>query len=280
MINDILDLAKIEAGKVDLAIEPVAVARVFDNLKRRFEPVAAEKNLSLHFDVESGAPETIESDPLRLQQILTNLLSNALKFTEKGSVRLRVAAMDGPRVSFTVEDTGIGIPAEHQEIIFEAFRQADGTTIRKYGGTGLGLSICRELVSLLGGSIQLRSAPGEGSLFSVVLPLRSEPIAVGAPSDRKIVPKARAEGSPDIAAPLVADDRDRIADPHRHLGLLLNPHPAQRIRTPGFRVLQEVARCCDSCRAMHQCQRPRGDVRHDPLGDTFVISSELDLRNP
>lgn len=215
MINDILDLAKIEAGKVDLSVEPVAIARVFDNLKRRFDPVAEGKDLSLRFIVESGTPETIESDHLRLQQILNNLLSNATKFTEKGSVRLRAAPMDGQRISFTVEDTGIGIPAAQHDVIFEAFRQADGTTIRKYGGTGLGLSICRELVLLLGGSIELRSAPGEGSAFTVVLPLRSERVTVGAISERKIDPRPHAEDRPVIATPLVADDRDRIADPHR-----------------------------------------------------------------
>jgi CheY-like chemotaxis protein/signal transduction histidine kinase len=214
LINDILDLAKIEAGKVELSVETVRLARIVDNLRRRFEPVAAERKLELRFTVDPGCPETIESDPHRLQQILTNLLANALKFTERGSVKLQVAARNGQRIAVTVEDTGIGIPAEQHEVIFEAFRQADGTTIRKYGGTGLGLSICRELVALLGGEIHLRSAPGQGSTFTVVLPLRTESIEVRPREQRKAQPATPRDGA-STAKPMVVDDRDDIADPRR-----------------------------------------------------------------
>jgi CheY-like chemotaxis protein/signal transduction histidine kinase len=224
LINDILDLSKIEAGKVDLSVEPVAVARLIDNLRRRFEPVAAEKTLALRFTVDPGCPATIESDPHRLQQILTNLLSNALKFTEAGHVELRAAAMNGQRIAFTVEDTGIGIPAEQHDVIFEAFRQADGTTVRKHGGTGLGLSICRELVALLGGEIHLHSAAGKGSRFTVVLPLRTLPIAELPRDERKAKPVAARE-NPIAPTPMVLDDRDNIADPRRVV-LIVEDDPA------------------------------------------------------
>jgi signal transduction histidine kinase/CheY-like chemotaxis protein len=224
LINDILDLAKIEAGKVDLSVEPVSVARLIDKLRRRFEPVAAERKLELRFTVDSDCPATIESDPHRLQQVLTNLLSNALKFTEAGHVELRAAAVNGQRIAFTVEDTGIGIPAEQHDVIFEAFRQADGTTVRKHGGTGLGLSICRELVALLGGEIHLHSAPGHGSRFTVVLPRRTVPIAV-LPRDEKKAHVVSPRESPVVPTPTVLDDRDNIADPRRVV-LLVEDDPA------------------------------------------------------
>ncbi|MBI3843888.1 MAG: response regulator [Planctomycetes bacterium] len=217
LINDILDLSKIEAGKVDLSIEPVTVARLFANVKRRFEPIAAERKLELRITLEPTCPEVIESDPQRLQQILANLLSNAVKFTEKGSVHLRAALMEPHRVAFTVEDTGIGIPAEQHEIIFEAFRQADGTTNRRYGGTGLGLSICRELVTLLGGSIHLRSAPAEGSAFTVLLPLRMDAVAPRHDDGLTAEPRRPAEGARVAAKPFVTDDRETIAEPRRVL---------------------------------------------------------------
>jgi len=178
LINDILDLSKIEAGKLDLTFESVDLARLFAASKQRFEPLAREKKLELVVTIDPGGPVRMESDSVRLKQVITNLLSNAVKFTEQGSVTLRGSA--GPRgdVLISVEDTGVGIPADQHHLIFEAFKQADGTPNRKYGGTGLGLSICRELVDLLGGEIRVKSAPGEGSTFTVLLPSRpnqSEP---------------------------------------------------------------------------------------------------------
>jgi CheY-like chemotaxis protein/CHASE3 domain sensor protein len=214
LINDILDLAKIESGSVDLSIQPVMVARLFEKLRSRFEPLAADRKLELRMTIEPGCPETIESDPQRLQQVLVNLLSNAVKFTENGSVTLSAALIEPHRLAFSVQDTGIGIPAEQHEVIFEAFRQADGTTNRRHGGTGLGLSICRELVALLGGTIRVRSAPGEGSTFTVVTPLRSpstkasrasngrrEPAALAAPAAQRVS---------DAPRPLVDDDRASV----------------------------------------------------------------------
>jgi CheY-like chemotaxis protein/signal transduction histidine kinase/CHASE3 domain sensor protein len=169
LINDILDLSKIEAGKLDVHPGPVGLERVRTNLLRTFEPVAEQKDLRFTVSLLPGAPASIETDAHRLEQVLKNLVSNALKFTEKGAVSIEIAARPAG-VAFAVHDTGIGIPAEQQTIIFEAFRQADGTTNRKYGGTGLGLSISRELARLLGGEIAVASEVGRGSSFVLTLP--------------------------------------------------------------------------------------------------------------
>jgi signal transduction histidine kinase/DNA-binding response OmpR family regulator/HAMP domain-containing protein len=184
LINDILDLSKIESGKMDVEIGSVRFLDLRDYCSRTFRHVADGKSLEFTIDLDGNLPpETIHTDAKRLQQVLKNLLSNALKFTERGSVRLHIERASGgwsaghPILSraknvigFSVTDTGIGIPQEKQRIIFEAFQQADGTTSRKYGGTGLGLSISRELARLLGGEIRLQSAPGVGSTFTLYLP--------------------------------------------------------------------------------------------------------------
>ncbi|ARP94155.1 response regulator [Bordetella genomosp. 13] len=167
LINDILDLSKIEAGHVDIVAEPVSVASVLRPLRAVFEPVARDRGVALNVEVDADAPAAFTTDSNRLQQVLKNLLSNAFKFTERGSVTLRVLGAGAERLAFQVQDTGIGIPREQQDIIFEAFRQADGTTSRKYGGTGLGLSISRELARLLGGEIRVSSEPGKGSTFTL-----------------------------------------------------------------------------------------------------------------
>ncbi len=171
LINDILDLSKVEAGKVDLFFEPMPVAALLDHLAARFRPLAEQKQLALPVIIAPGCPATLVTDSQRIQQVLGNLLSNAIKFTDRGSVQLRAAAEGTQHVVFTVEDTGIGIPTHQHEVVFEAFRQADGTTSRKYGGTGLGLSISRELTTLLGGHLRLASQPGVGSSFSVIVPV-------------------------------------------------------------------------------------------------------------
>ena len=174
LINDILDLSRIEAGRMELQVEEVDVPRTIESLKRTFQPVAAQKNVSFVAELVPGAPTSITSDGVRVQQILRNLLSNALKFTDTGSVSLRVLAAPGERVSFLVSDTGIGIAADQQQIIFEAFRQANGTTNRNYGGTGLGLTISRELALRLGGDISVESSPGSGSTFTLTIPRVTE----------------------------------------------------------------------------------------------------------
>ncbi|MBW8687551.1 response regulator [Chitinophaga rhizophila] len=176
LIDEILDLSKIEAGKMDLEFAPVPVHEICTDMEALFAPIAREKNLALHVEVMAEAPALIETDKMRLEQILKNLLSNALKFTAKGAVTLQVTSLsqDPSIVRFAVRDTGIGIPADKQQMIFEAFKQADGSTRRKYGGTGLGLSISRELAKLLGGEIRLESEPGRGSEFVVTIPVRPQ----------------------------------------------------------------------------------------------------------
>jgi signal transduction histidine kinase/CheY-like chemotaxis protein len=171
LIDEILDLSKIEAGKMELEYQQVRVRDIHNEMQRLFGPIANDKKVALNIQVGEDVPETIETDKLRLDQILRNLLSNALKFTSKGSVTLSVRNADDPELlSFTVKDTGIGIPKEKQQSVFEAFQQADGSTRRKFGGTGLGLSISRELAKLLGGRIELKSEPGIGSEFTVFIP--------------------------------------------------------------------------------------------------------------
>jgi signal transduction histidine kinase/CheY-like chemotaxis protein/CHASE3 domain sensor protein len=170
LINDVLDLSKIEAGHMEVNAGPMKVQRLLSGLTDTFAPVAEQKALQLKVETDPEVPAIVETDSQRLEQILKNLLSNALKFTERGSVTLRVSAVGSDRVSFSVIDTGIGINAEKQRAIFDPFFQADGTTARKYGGTGLGLSISRKLAHLLGGVIHLSSEPGEGSVFTVTIP--------------------------------------------------------------------------------------------------------------
>lgn len=213
LINDILDLSKVEAGKIDIAVETIPLSAIIGAIERRFEPLAAERGLKFSVIVDPGCPATIDTDRQRIQQILSNLLSNAVKFTEQGAIRLVVALEDQRRIAFTVEDTGIGISAQEQEIVFQAFRQAHGGTNRKFGGTGLGLSISRELAQLLGGEIGLRSAPGAGSSFVLSLPLRSHGERVIEPVSerREAAPRAPAE----IERSTVEDDRAAIDDPRR-----------------------------------------------------------------
>ena len=175
LINDLLDLAKIESGAVTtLNVAPIAFAEVRDDLERTFRQVAQDRGLQFSIVLEPGLPPALRTDAARLKQVLKNLLANAFKFTPRGSVTLRIAPEGAGRAAFSVSDTGIGIPAEKQQLIFEAFQQADGSTSRKYGGTGLGLSISRELTRLLGGELRLASRPGQGSTFTLVLPLADQ----------------------------------------------------------------------------------------------------------
>ncbi len=182
LIDDILDLSKIEAGRMDVENTEVSLTDVRGYVEQAFAPQAEEKGLRLAVEVAADLPPVLVTDAQKLQQVLRNMLSNAVKFTDSGSVTLRIApaAADAARVSiprgarglvaFTVTDTGIGIPDDKLALIFEAFQQADGTTSRKYGGTGLGLSISRELARLLGGAIDVTSVPGAGSTFTLYLP--------------------------------------------------------------------------------------------------------------
>jgi signal transduction histidine kinase/HAMP domain-containing protein len=220
LINDILDLAKIESGTVTLNIASERFADLRDYAERTFRQTAADKGLEFALEIDPALAETMDTDGKRLQQVLANLLSNAVKFTGKGAVRLRIApaesgwspghaVLDAARgaVAFSVVDTGIGIPPEKQRLIFEAFQQADGTTSREYGGTGLGLSISRELARLLGGEIRVKSELGMGSTFTLYLPLEYRPEA-GAlaqrEGERSMVEPPSAE-SEAIAAPALEE---------------------------------------------------------------------------
>lgn len=217
LINDILDISKVEAGKLEIRPENTSVARLVEGLRGLFQPLASDKQLDFQLDVQDGAPLMLFTDRQRLEQVLKNLLSNAVKFTESGSVCLSVATVPNDGIAFSVRDSGIGIAAQQYDSIFEAFRQADGTTNRRYGGTGLGLSISRDLAALLGGSISVTSTPGQGSVFTLVLPqqyiepgegpvelMRAAPVAA-APS---VLPPTLSPLMADIDIPRFDDDRN------------------------------------------------------------------------
>jgi CheY-like chemotaxis protein/signal transduction histidine kinase len=211
LINDVLDLSRIEAGKVELAPEQVSISNAVESLAKTFQPTADQNGLHFSWVIEPGAPAQVETDQQRLGQILKNLLSNAFKFTEKGEVALRVFSPHDDSVSFAVRDTGVGIAAHQQEVIFEAFRQADGSIHRKFGGTGLGLSISRDLAALLGGAITVQSELGAGSVFTLTIP-RS--FSAKAPLTREAqappLVRTRKPSDPEIPEPVAADDRDAI----------------------------------------------------------------------
>nr|WP_309246850.1 HAMP domain-containing protein [Ramlibacter montanisoli] len=223
LINDILDLSKIESGTVTVDIEEIPFHGLRESLDRNFRHVAEQKNLPLLLKFAEQLPRTMDSDPKRLQQILKNLLSNAVKFTAHGHVEVRVGlatsgwSPDHPVlgqaqnvVAFAVEDTGIGVPIEKQRLIFEAFQQADAGTSRKYGGTGLGLAISRELAYLLGGEIRLHSVPGQGSTFTLYLPLHYSGPESATVTNRKAKQEATVITLPMVREEHIPDDREKI----------------------------------------------------------------------
>ena len=223
LINDILDLSKIEAGHIQVQPETVSLQRLSRDLRQTFDPIAGERRLAFAIEIADDCPPTIVSDRQRLEQILKNLLSNAFKFTETGGVELRVERAGEGGLSLAVTDTGIGVSEEQHRNIFEAFRQADGAINRKYGGTGLGLSISRELARLLGGAITLKSEPGKGSTFTVTVPLAYDPGLVEARGE-PAAPSAGPSAPTPAPAPravsqhgAVDDDRDRLDDTRRIL---------------------------------------------------------------
>ena len=253
LISDILDLSKIESGTVSVEAEEVFFAGLLEMVARPFRHEAENKKLTFEVFSDARLPRSIVTDAKRLQQVLKNLLSNAFKFTEQGAVRLSVAtAVDGwsedhpllaraaSVIAFEVSDTGIGIHADKQRIIFEAFQQADAGTSRKYGGTGLGLAISRELAGLLGGEIQLRSTPGKGSIFTLYLPQTYVgPSASVAARDGKsgvqAVPLQLAVGSTETQIEAVPDDRENLQTEDSVLLIVEDdPHYA--------RVLRDLAR--------------------------------------
>jgi len=221
LINDILDIAKVEAGKLEVRPERTPLTSMLEGLNDVFVPLAGERGLSFVIEQQGELPQVLFTDRQRAEQILRNLLSNAFKFTDRGGVTLSVSRQDDHYLAFAVRDTGIGIAADQQQAIFEAFRQADGTTNRRYGGTGLGLSISRDLAGLLGGSITVSSVPGEGSTFTLLLPERmvdaggaskppSEPVVAVVPAVA-VAPAAAAVPAPMPRQPApFADDREHL----------------------------------------------------------------------
>ena len=210
LINDILDISKVEAGKLELAPESLTLSNIADAMRATFAPLANQKRLIFTSAVEPGAPPRLTTDSHRLQQILKNLLSNAIKFTDDGQVSLTIEGRADGMVAFAVRDSGIGIPQDQQAIIFEAFRQADGTTSRRYGGTGLGLSISRDLAALLGGAIEIASTPGKGSTFTLVMPAQPPASATPAATPASVPAPARtlpAPPAPVLASAQFPDDR-------------------------------------------------------------------------
>lgn len=171
LINEILDLSKIESGKMDINPETIILSEFKKDTEDLFLPLSKDKEIDFSINISSDCPKDIFTDRMRIDQVIKNLLSNAFKFSAKGKVALNVSMQNSNVITFAVADTGIGIPKEKQALVFEAFQQADGSTKRKYGGTGLGLSISREIAHLLGGNIRLESEPGKGSTFSITIPV-------------------------------------------------------------------------------------------------------------
>jgi CheY-like chemotaxis protein/signal transduction histidine kinase/HAMP domain-containing protein len=259
LISDILDLSKIESGTVTVDAEEIFFTNLLDAVGRPFRHEADTRQLSFKVDLDPSLGRSLITDSKRLQQVLKNLLSNAFKFTDRGGVQLKVSAAPvgwtsthpilsqaQTVVAFEVADTGIGIPAEKQKIIFEAFQQADASTSRKYGGTGLGLAISRELSSLLGGEIQLRSAPGVGSTFTLYLPITYAGPSAATQSASPYASQIQAPSMP-IALPerpieQIPDDRHEI-QPGDSILLIVedDPHYARVLidlaRDKGFKVL-------------------------------------------
>lgn len=231
IINDILDLSKVEAGKLTIEPERMHVKEMCQSLEQVFNPLAKQKNLGFSIMTDPSVPQDIYSDRMRLEQILKNFLSNAIKFTKEGEVKLEVSA-DKENVFFKVTDTGIGIAPHQKDVIFEAFRQADGTTNRQFGGTGLGLSISRELSRLLHGNIQVESTPGKGSSFILTVPkvytveTKSTPAQAPAIAPTTAPPEAKL---PERVKFSFEDDREKISPTSRKILIIEDDEPFAKI---------------------------------------------------
>ncbi|HEY9301188.1 MAG TPA: response regulator, partial [Phormidium sp.] len=316
LINDILDLAKIESGTMSIEVDQTLFTDLQSHTERNFRQVAQDKKLDFILQFDQKLPRAIYTDSKRLQQVLKNLLANAFKFTEKGQVSLNVkVATQGwssdqatlnranTVIAFAVIDTGIGIPPEKQQIIFEAFQQADGTTSRKYGGTGLGLSISREIARLLGGEIKLISEVGKGSTFTLYLPQtylsldgvktrqdnedrkqkeESMPLLSLSPKNPERGEKANASAFPDVNMQLreIEDDRDEVQPTDRSLLIIEDDLKFARIlrdmvKEQGFKAL--VATRGDQGLAMAREFKPTAiilDIRL-PIMDGWTILDRL-----
>jgi len=234
LINDILDISKVEAGKLEMRADNVALRKFFESMEDLFRPLASEKGIDFSIELAADLPQTLFVDQKRLAQILKNLLSNAIKFTDRsGRVALTVHKYSAQEIAIVVKDSGIGIKEEYQQEIFEAFRQGDGATNRKYGGTGLGLSISRELARLLGGSIKVRSEPGKGSEFTLVIPCVYRDVTPILPRRESTPPAIAArdssaggpgEQAPRFEPPPFADDREHLSNAARTI-LIIEDEP-------------------------------------------------------
>lgn len=276
LINDILDISKVEAGKLDVRPENSSVPRLVDSLRMTFEPLAGQKALEFAVQILPDAPAMLYTDRQRVEQILKNLLANALKFTEHGTVELLVMGHANQGIAFQIRDTGIGIAEDQQQAIFEAFRQADGTTNRRYGGTGLGLSISRDLANMLGGYITVTSELGKGSTFTLVLPERYEEIIEAprhAPQPMVIAAQPVSNTPAVVEAPLTvarfADDRDKGPFTKRCILVVEDE--------PNFaRILYDLAHELD-----YHCLVAHGADEGFDLAATFVPDAILlDMRLP
>ncbi|HMA20038.1 MAG TPA: response regulator, partial [Gemmatimonadaceae bacterium] len=279
LINDVLDIAKVEAGKMEVNAQDTSIAEMKASIDRGFRPMAEEKGLDFKIDVHPDTPAMIYTDAQRVEQILKNLLSNAFKFTQDGSVSLTIRKAEtnrrfmqdalnrGPVIAFAVSDTGIGIAADKQRLIFEAFQQADGTTSRKFGGTGLGLSISREIARLLGGEIRVESAPGKGSTFTLFLPVRfrpapsrrggSEPVETfeDTPRTPRITPSTTWRPTPAKSAP--AYTSAAVATPERRAAQYVVEDDHENIE-PGDRTVLIVENDANFARTLLVMAREKG----------------------
>ncbi|WEH39353.1 HAMP domain-containing protein [Streptomyces sp. AM 2-1-1] len=314
LINDILDLSKVEAGKMDVSPTRIALVQLVDYVEATFRPLTAEKGLDFSVRVSPELPATLHTDEQRLLQVLRNLLSNAVKFTDGGAVELviRPAGPDVPNairenlletgslrdadadlIAFSVTDTGIGIASSKMMVIFEAFKQADGTTSRKYGGTGLGLSISREIARLLGGEIHAASEPGRGSTFTLYLPLRrGEAPAQGYPQPGQggiELPSADGEyGSPAGSAPLgdpansagvFRRRRQALGDPRRRPALPAPDRPGAGAAAGVENAAQEEWVQGAQTPAARKTFRFRGEkvlIVDDDIRNVFALTSALE----
>jgi CheY-like chemotaxis protein/two-component sensor histidine kinase len=238
LINDILDLSKVEAGRMEVDLAPVALSDIAEDAERAFRQVAEEKGLRFRVEIDPALPPSFVSDEQRLGQILKNLLSNAFKFTHAGEVTLSIGMAPADRsfssetlrgadsvIAFGVADTGVGIPDDKLNLIFEAFQQADGTTSRKYGGTGLGLSISREIARLLGGEIRVESTLGSGSRFTLFLPLTERMVETSVEGDAGASPAAFATAPPPLPSGDTVTDDSGLLEPEDRVMLVIDPLP-------------------------------------------------------
>ncbi|NMO97281.1 response regulator [Paenibacillus lemnae] len=304
MIDEILDLSKVDAGKMEINRESVDMKDIESFVHQNFDAVASKKNLALQVEIDEGIPSHVVTDGHRVKQILRNLLSNAFKFTSSGSVELLIGPADneklpvfldrsGRYIAFSVKDTGIGIPSDKTDLIFEAFQQVDGTTSRKYGGTGLGLSISRELSRLLGGGINVESEEGQGSVFTLYLPEQSHlsaAVSEAAPSQEtphssllikeEYLPPKQQFAKPSDVYGQVEDDRDNIGPTDKLLLIVEDDTKFAKIlvdmaRGRGFKAI--VAHQGDTGLKMAQSYQPDAiilDIQL-PVMDGWSVLGEL-----